>query len=100
MTMELLRLFIAFSVGVFAGRMSNKVLAEEDFDGGDLVLTAVVLIWVLSRVVAMIDRSYQSSPFIDGLMGLIAGYFYKGRKLPWKKEEKNAKKTKSKKVAR
>jgi len=89
--MEILRLFIAFFVGVFVGRMSHKLLKEEDFDGGDLVLTAIVMIWVLSRIVAMFDRSYQSSPFIDGLMGLIAGYFYKGKRLPWKKEEKNAK---------
>lgn len=96
--MEILRLFIAFTAGVFVGRMSHKLLAEEDFDGGDLVLTAVVMIWVLSRIVAMFDRSYQSSPFIDGLMGLIAGYFYKGKKMPWKKEDTNAKGKSGKKV--
>lgn len=93
MLIEVIRLVIAFVMGVFVGRMSHRILKDEDFNGSDLVLVSIVLIWVLSRVVAMVDRSYTSSPIIDGLMGLIAGYFYKGKILPkLKKEETNDKK--------
>ncbi|GEM_PF-2478565 len=81
MIWETLRLLIAFSIGVVVGRYSHKWTDIKDFDGGDIVLLAVVLIWFFSRIVAMFDRTYVSSPYIDGLMGLIVGFFYKKGKV-------------------
>ena len=73
----------AYIAGLITGLFIHNIFKKKDFKNNDIVLIAVTLIWALSRIVSVINLEYQSSPLIDGLMGMIVGFFYKGTKLPF-----------------
>ena len=75
---------VSFGLGTLFGYIIRGYL--EKYEGGtkhesQLVLIAVTVMWVVSVTYDIVSLTYETSPFIHGLMGAIVGFFYtKGAK--------------------
>lgn len=73
--------FLCFIIGVVVGFLLAILLDKsKTIHGSEIVLLVITAGWLLSVVWDMLDPRYETSPLIHGLMGVIAGYYYKEHK--------------------
>lgn len=75
----------SFGVGTIFGYILRGVVAKLDKGTrheAEVVLVAVTVMWVISVAWDIISPTYETSPFIHGLMGAIVGFFYTKRSNP------------------
>lgn len=79
---------VSFIVGVIVGGILgyflrgilDKKISNDQNTEARLVLVIVTIVWAGSVLVDILSATYETSPFIHGLMGAIVGFFFK----PWK----------------
>lgn len=66
-------------VGFVLGYVTKSYLNKQnrDLDKNMIVLIAVTSIWTLSMIVDISSSTYETSPLLHGLMGVIVGFFFK-----------------------
>lgn len=71
--------FIAgIAVGYFGRSVVDaKIKTDSRTTASNFVLFVVTIIWALSVVEEAINPAYHTNPLIHGLMGVIAGYYFK-----------------------
>lgn len=75
---NLVSFFIGYMLGVGSGIViKDKTKLFETIKLSDFVALMVVLMWVISMTIDIISPTYETSPFVQGLMGAIVGFFYK-----------------------
>ncbi len=73
---------ITFIAGVIVGFFGRGIFNKSDSSenrANTFVLVVVTLIWATSVLIDIASPTYETSPFIHGLMGAIVGFFFK----PW-----------------
>lgn len=69
---------VAYFLGLFSGLViRTKFLKDQKFEDNSFVLFVVTLMWAFSILFDIFSPTYETSPFIHGLMGAIVGFFYK-----------------------
>ena len=63
-----------FILGYIARGLKDKSGSEAN---NSIVLLVVTLIWAVSVLFDMVSPTYETSPLVHTLMGVITGYFYK-----------------------
>jgi hypothetical protein len=70
----------AFGIGTgYVGRWFFDKERTSNVSPNTFVLVAVTIIWTISMLVDIASPTYETSPFVHGLMGAIVGFFFK----PW-----------------
>lgn len=74
----------SFTIGGVFGYILRGVRDKRGADDNNsIVLLVVTFVWALSMAVDIASATYETSPLVHSLMGLIVGFFYK----PFKKEQ-------------
>jgi hypothetical protein len=56
-------------------RKNSSLLSKEN--SNQLVLIIVTTIWFMSMIIDIASPTYETSPYVHGLMGAIVGFFYR-----------------------
>lgn len=62
---------LGFMVRGYVDKKINSIPAK------DLVMLTVVSVFIISMLIDFISPTYETSPFLYGLMGAIVGFFYR-----------------------
>jgi len=73
---------VSWLVGIVMGFILGRLKFFQHQKNSDIVLLAVTVVWVISMIVELINPAYKTSPLVHGLMGMIAGFFYKPGQKP------------------
>lgn len=76
---------ISYILGIGTGFLARWIFDRErsPVSANTFVLVAVTIIWTISMLVDIASPTYETSPFVHGLMGAIVGFFFK----PWERKE-------------
>lgn len=74
-------IFLTGFIFGYTGRgIIEKELKKDELDYQNLVLIVICLGWLASVLYELANPEYHTNPLIHGLMGVVAGYFFKKKK--------------------
>ena len=69
---------IAFVLGLVVGLWLRGVMLKRNITINPKWISGVITaVWAISVIAELINPTYQTSPLIHGLMGVVAAYFFK-----------------------
>ena len=78
---------LSYLAGVVTGFIISNILYKRNMgsmnskNSSNLVMMAITFIWFTSMLVDIVSPLYETSPYVQGLMGIIAGFFFKNSKI-------------------
>lgn len=73
----------SYIFGIFSGFYIRSFVDKKlqgKLEGSYIILIVISSVWLLSMVVDILSASYETSPLVHGLMGVIVGFFYKAER--------------------
>lgn len=72
---------ISFVLGNVTGYFLHMFLSKKNINFDDesrksFLILVISVVWLISVLVDIASSTYETSPFIHGIMGGIAGYFF------------------------